>query len=55
MTIMRRAISRFALLLAFDVAVGMAALPDVANAQEGSQPAYLRDRGTGIPTSMFGT
>jgi len=55
MTIMRRAISRFALLLAFDVAVGMAALPDVAHAQEESLPAYLRDRGTGIPTSMFGT
>jgi len=55
MTIMRHEISRFALLLAFDVAVGIAALPEEAHAQEESLPAYLRDRGSGIPTSQFGT
>lgn len=52
---MRQAISRFALLLALGVPFGMAALPRVAHAQEEGLPVYLRDRGTGLPTSQFGT
>ena len=40
---------------------GLAVLPGAVNAQEpilpepGSVPSYLRDRGVGTPTSMFGT
>ena len=35
--------------------IGIAVLPDLANAQEEDLPVYLRDRGTGVPSSMFGT
>ncbi len=35
--------------------IGIAFLPNLANAQEEDLPVYLRDRGAGIPTSMFGT
>ena len=42
--------------LAFTVALAIGMLPGPASAQESDTlPAYLRDRGTGIPTSMFGT
>lgn len=51
---MKHAISKIALWFAFGVPVGIAA-PSVARAQEDTLPAYLRDRGTGIPTSQFGT
>lgn len=34
---------------------GIALFPGRALPQSDSSPAYLRDRGTGIPTSMFGT
>lgn len=38
------------------VALGLTAVPSFAQAEEDSDlPSYLRDRGTGIPTSMFGT
>jgi hypothetical protein len=47
--------SRFALLLAFGLIVGTASSPRMAHAQESDLPPYLRDRGTGIPTSQFGT
>jgi len=47
--------SRFALLLAFGLIVGMASVPSAAHAQESDLPPYLRDRGTGLPTSQFGT
>jgi hypothetical protein len=33
----------------------MAGVPSAAHAQEASLPAYLSDRGTGIPTSQTGT
>lgn len=52
---MKRAISRFALLLAFGLPVGAASFPRAAHAQESDLPHYLRDRGTGLPTSQFGT
>lgn len=39
--------------LALCMAVGV--LPPSAQAQEEELPAYLKDRGTGQPTSMFGT
>lgn len=35
--------------------VGIVILPNLVGAQEEDLPVYLRDRGTGIPTSMFGT
>jgi hypothetical protein len=45
---------RRAALVATLTAVAMG--PGLARAQEaGPEPAYLRDRGTGLPTSMFGT
>ncbi|MGH7717854.1 MAG: hypothetical protein ACREON_03285 [Gemmatimonadaceae bacterium] len=35
--------------------LALAATPHSAIGQQNALPAYLRDRGTGIPTSMFGT
>lgn len=35
--------------------IGIAVLPDLASAQEEDLPVYLRDRGAGVPSSMFGT
>jgi len=35
--------------------IGIVVFPDLANAQEEDLPVYLRDRGTGVPSSMFGT
>lgn len=52
---MKRAVSRFALILALGLPVGIASFPRVAHAQESDLPPYLRDRGTGLPTSQFGT
>ncbi len=47
---MKRSFARTILLLALGLPVGIA-----AEAQENDLPVYLRDRGTGIPTSQFGT
>ncbi|MGH2611388.1 MAG: hypothetical protein ACRDHF_20110, partial [Tepidiformaceae bacterium] len=44
-------VARFVVLL---VALGAGGLPATAEAQT-ELPVYLRDRGTGLPTSMFGT
>ena len=35
--------------------IGIAVLPHLARVQEEGLPVYLRDRGTGVPSSMFGT
>ena len=35
--------------------LGIVGAPRVARAQESNLPVYLQDRGTGIPTSQFGT
>lgn len=35
--------------------LGTVGLPNLAIAQQHDLPVYLRDRGTGLPTSMFGT
>jgi len=44
------------LLFLLAICVGVAVLPMAANsAGEKELPVYLKDRGTGIPTSMFGT
>ena len=44
------------LLFLLAICVGVAVLPMAANsAEEKELPVYLKDRGTGIPTSMFGT
>lgn len=48
-------ISRVTLILAFVLAIGVAGLPNPVEVQDNALPKYLRDRGTGIPTSMFGT
>ncbi|MGH2626865.1 MAG: hypothetical protein ACRDHY_09475, partial [Anaerolineales bacterium] len=37
------------------VAIGAAGLAGAAEGQQSDLPVYLRDRGTGLPTSMFGT
>ena len=37
------------------LAMGAVGLPNQAKAQDNALPKYLRDRGTGIPTSLFGT
>jgi hypothetical protein len=47
------AISRFA--LPFAVILCTTGVPREAAAQENDLPPYLRDRGTGIPTSQFGS
>ena len=48
--------SRIAFLFLLAACIGAAALPMVANAaEEKDLPVYLQDRGTGLPTSMFGT
>jgi hypothetical protein len=44
-----------ATLLILLLAAGVAELPQRADAQTNSIPRYLRDRGTGIPASIFGT
>ncbi len=41
--------------LAIALVTKATASPGPAAAQEGASPSYLRDRGTGIATSMFGT
>lgn len=41
--------------LLFLTSQGALALPDPAAAQDPEPPRYLRDRGTGVPSSMFGT
>lgn len=35
--------------------IALTLMPTPANAQQGDLPEYLRDRGTGVPSSMFGT
>jgi len=52
---MKPAIPRFALPLAIGLTLCTAGGPWKAAAQENDLPPYLRDRGTGIPTSQFGT
>lgn len=47
--------SRRALPLVLALAIGLALPASPARAQTDDLPAYLRDRGTGMPTSMFGT
>ncbi len=47
--------SRVTHLVALVLATGVAGLLGPAEAQQGDLPVYLRDRGTGLPTSMFGT
>ena len=47
---MKRTLGRSVLLLAFGLPVGVD-----ARAEENDLPVYLRDRGTGIPMSQFGT
>lgn len=42
-------------LITFVLAAGSVALPSRAFAQRDTLPTYLRDRGTGLATSMFGT
>lgn len=46
---------RFRFFLPLVLAAGAACLPTPADAQQNDLPTYLRDRGTGLPTSMFGT
>ncbi len=47
----------FSLIWCFGLAfaTGIVMLPKQAVAQRDATPVYLRDRGTGLPTSMFGT
>ena len=55
---MRNPVLRITCLLTLVLAVGVAGLPTPAEAQgtrEQDLPTYLRDRGSGLPTSMFGT
>jgi hypothetical protein len=48
--------SRIAFLCVLAACIGAAVFPMVANAtEEKDLPVYLKDRGTGLPTSMFGT
>jgi hypothetical protein len=46
---------RISLFLILLITMGMAVFPEKARAQEGNMSDYLKDRGVGIPTSMFGT
>jgi hypothetical protein len=52
---MRVPIARVTPLLAFVLTIGVAVLPNPAEAKDNSLPRHLKDRGTGVPTSMFGT
>jgi hypothetical protein len=52
---MRTQVLRVIPLLAFVLTIGVTVLPNPTEAQDNSLPRYLRDRGTGVPTSMFGT
>jgi len=52
---MRIAVSRVTTLLFLVLPVGAAGLFNPVGAQENRLPKYLRDRGTGVPASMFGT
>jgi hypothetical protein len=52
---MNRLLSRYPWVLLFVFAAGAAGPPLPARAQENALPAYLKDRGTGLSTSMFGT
>lgn len=47
--------SRAMPLMAGLVIWSMTGLPNRVDAQESDLPAYVRDRGTGVPSSMFGT
>lgn len=51
---MKNPVTRAARMVTLVVAMG-AGVPHAVEAQEGDLPIYLRDRGTGLPTSMFGT
>ena len=37
------------------VVVGMCGVPTAARGEDTPLPTYLKDRGTGVPTSLFGT
>ncbi len=52
---MRSSVWRLTFYLALVLTAGSAGLPNLADAQDSALPRYLRDRGTGIPTSLFGT
>ena len=52
---MRTPATRVIVLLTLVLAAGAAGLSNPAVAQEGLLPRYARDRGTGVPASMFGT
>ena len=52
---MRALASRVASLSVLVLAAGMASFPKVSHAQQDGLPVHLRDRGPGLPTSMFGT
>ena len=52
---MRNPDLRFTLFFTVVLAAGAACLPNPADALESDLPMYLRDRGTGLSTSMFGT
>jgi hypothetical protein len=43
------------ILVALGLIIASAAVADTAASSDGTMPSYLRDRGTGIRTSMFGT
>jgi len=51
---MRTRASRVTPLLVFVFLAGVAGLPRPSEAQDNALPKYLRDRGTGIPSSRFG-
>jgi hypothetical protein len=52
---MTTTIQKIRALLIAGLIIGIVFLPDVVNAQDKDLPVYLRDRGTGVPSSMFGT
>lgn len=52
---MRTAASSLIKFLSFALATGIVMLPNRASAQGDTEAPYLRDRGTGLRTSMFGT
>jgi hypothetical protein len=52
---MRKSPLRISLFFILSIFLGVAVYPGKAWVQESGEPVYLEDRGTGIPTSMFGT
>lgn len=52
---MRSYAAKFSFVLGLVVVTGISLMPECAYSKEETLPVYLQDRGSGIPTSMFGT